>query len=215
MEESLITLAARATVMLLLVVDPIGVAPIFAALTQSLNAPERAAILRRAVMIAVTVALFFLLAGSFVLARLGVSVDAFAISGGILLFAAAMPMLFGGRGALQAPEKSEGGAPDASDIAVFPLAIPLLSGPGTITTIILLSHQPSAGLAQLMVLVAVIAAVFLLSWFVLSFGERLIAQLGKGKIHIITRVLGIVLAALAVQYVLNGVRGFYHSLAPS
>lgn len=121
-------LAAFAT--LLVVVDPPGVVPMFVALTKGETPAQRRAILIRAVLIAFGAALFFLVAGRAVLSYLGVTVHAFSISGGILLFVAAMPMLFGQRGGLQSPEPNERPAA-GHDIAVFPLAMPLLSGPGT------------------------------------------------------------------------------------
>jgi len=139
---------------------------------------------------------------------IGVTVYAFAISGGILLFIASLPMLFGQRPGLQAPERNEQGT-IGEDIAIFPLAIPLLSGPGTITTVLLLTNQAALDTARTAILVAIIAAVYLIAWCVLYAGERIMARLGEGKVRIITRVLGIVLAALAVQYVLNGVAEYY------
>jgi multiple antibiotic resistance protein len=92
------------------------------------------------------------------------------------------------------------------------LAIPLLSGPGTITTILLLTNQPHAGIFRLAILAAIVAAVFLIAGCVLYAGERIMARLGEGKVRIMTRVLGIVLAALAVQFILDGIAGFYESL---
>src|SRR5437764_1432965 len=133
MNEGLLHYSLTALVTLFVVVDPLGVAPISIAITQGQNATERRLTLNRAVTIAFGVALFFLLAGRGVLSLLGVSVHAFAISGGMLLFATALPMLFGQRPGLQAPERDESGTAGES-LAVFPLAIPLLSGPGTIAT---------------------------------------------------------------------------------
>ena len=120
-------------------------------------------------------------------------------------------MLFGHRPALQSPERDEQ-ASIGEDVAVFPLAIPLLSGPGTITTILLLANQARANTSRIWILALVSAAVYLISWCLLYASERLIARLGEGKVRILTRVLGIVLAAVAVQYVLNGVGGYYQSL---
>jgi len=119
--------------------------------------------------------------------------------------------LFGHRPALQSPERDEQ-ASIGEDVAVFPLAIPLLSGPGTITTILLLANQARANTSRIWILALVSAAVYLISWCLLYASERLIARLGEGKVRILTRVLGIVLAAVAVQYVLNGVGGYYQSL---
>jgi multiple antibiotic resistance protein len=129
----------------------------------------------------------------------------------ILLFAASWPMLFGHRPGLQAPEDNEQGAV-GQDIAIFPLAIPLLSGPGTITTILLLTNHPDTDRSRTAIIAPIVAVVYLLAWCVLYAAERIMASLGEGKVRIITRVLGIVLAALAVQFVMNGIGGFYDSL---
>jgi MarC family membrane protein len=211
MDDSLLQFTLTAFVTLLVVVDPVGVAPSFVALTSELGTVEKNKTLRRATVAAFGIAFFFLIAGHWLLSFLGVTVHAFAISGGILLFVAAWPMLFGHRPGLQAPERGEQGIA-GEDIAIFPLAIPLLSGPGAITTILLLSNRPDADIARMALLVVIIAAVFIISWGVLYAAERIVMQLGEGKVRIMTRVLGIVLAALAVQFVLNGIHGFYDSL---
>ena len=211
MDDSLVQFALRALVTLFVVVDPLGVAPSFVALTSEFGTMERNRTLRRAVIVAFGVTLFFLVCGRWLLDYLGVTVHAFAISGGILLFAASWPMLFGHRPGLQAPERSEAGAA-GEDIAVFPLAIPLLSGPGTIATVLLLTNQPDTDAFRMSILLAIVAVVFLISWFVLYTGERIMIRLGEGKVRVMTRVLGIVLAALAVQFVLDGIGGFYDSL---
>jgi multiple antibiotic resistance protein len=211
MEESLFQFGLKAFVTLFVVVDPLGVAPSFVALTDELETANRRNVLLRALIIAFGVTLFFLLGGPALLSYLGVTVHAFAISGGILLFIASLPMLFGQRTRLQSPEREEHGTM-GEDIAIFPLAIPLLSGPGTITTALLLTNQAQADPSRMGILVVVSAAVYLISWSVLYAGERLMAGFGEGKVRIITRVLGIVLAALAVQYVLNGLTGYYDAL---
>jgi len=204
MDQEIFRFGLAALVTLLVVVDPPGVVPIFVALTQ--DEPERrTAILTRAVLIALGVALFFLIAGRTVLSYLGVTVHAFSISGGILLFVTAMPMLFGQRGGLQAPQSKERGS---EDISVFPLAMPLLSGPGSIATILLLTSQAGNDTKKLAAIAVAIAIVFLVSFISLYLGSRLMRLLGEGGVHIATRVMGIVLAALAVQYVLNGITGY-------
>jgi multiple antibiotic resistance protein len=211
MDENLLQFGLRAFVTLIVVVDPLGVAPSFVALTSETGAAERRKTLARAVIVAFAVTLFFLFGGGFLLAYLGVTVHAFAISGGVLLFAASWPMLFGERAGLQAPKRDEQGTM-GEDIAIFPLAIPLLSGPGTITTILLLTNQAGANIPSLAILTVITALVYVIAWGILYAGERIIMRLGEGKVRIITRVLGIVLAALAVQYVLNGITGYYTSL---
>ena len=211
MDQTIWKFGLGAFVTLLLVVDPPGVVPTFVALTKGVQLSRRRAILTRAVVIAFGVALFFLLAGRAVLSYLGVTVQAFSISGGILLFVAALPMLFGQRGGLQAPEEKESSSV-GEDISVFPLAIPLLSGPGAIATILLLTSQTAGDPRKLAAAIVAIALVFVVAFFSLYLGARMIALVGEGGVHIATRVMGIILAALAVQYVLNGMTGYYHSL---
>lgn len=210
MEQDFLRFGLAAFVTLLVVVDPPGVVPIFVALTKDETHARRRAILTRAVVIAFCVALFFLVAGRSLLSYLGVSVHAFAISGGILLFATAMPMLFGQRGGLQAPEAEECDA--LQDISVFPLAVPMLSGPGLIATTLLLTSQAGGDLRRLGAIGIALAFVFLVAFVSLYLSGRIISRLGQGGINIATRVMGIVLAALAVQYVLNGITGYYSAV---
>ncbi|MGE3541160.1 MAG: MarC family protein [Candidatus Tectimicrobiota bacterium] len=213
MEEGLLHYGLTSLVTLFMVVDPLGVAPLSVAITQGQPVAERRVTLNRAVAIAFGVALFFLLVGRWLLSMLGVSVHAFAISGGILLFATALPMLFGQRPGLQAPERAE--SPTAGEsLAIFPLAIPLLSGPGTLATLLLLVDRARDEVDRVALLIGVTAVVYGLAWLILRVGERIMRRLGQGKVHVLTRVLGIVLAALAVQYVLNGVTQYYQSLLP-
>src|SRR5947209_6618699 len=166
MDEDLLQFGLRAFVTLIVVVDPLGVAPSFVALTSELGSVEKRQTLGRAVIIAFGVTLFFLLGGRWLLSYLGVTVYAFTISGGILLFVASLPMLFGQRPGLQAPQRNEQGT-IGEDIAIFPLAIPLLCGPGTITTVLLLTNQAPADISRLGILTAIIAAVYLIAWCVL------------------------------------------------
>ncbi len=211
MSQDLIQFALTAFVTLVVVVDPIGVVPIFVAMTRGMELPERRAVVMQSVTIAFGVALFFMLAGRVLLSYLGVSVDAFGISGGILLFITALPMLFGERPGLQAPEPGEHSTVGES-IAVFPLGIPLLTGPGAIATILLLTNRAGTEPPYLILLALAIALVYLIALLIMRMGEGLLLRLGEGKVHIISRVLGILLAAVAVQFVLNGITGYYRSL---
>ncbi len=169
MDQAILQSGLAAFVTLLVVVDPPGVVPIFVSLTKDELPARRRSILTRAVLVALAVALFFLIAGRAVLSYLGVSVYAFSISGGILLFATAMPMLFGHRGGLQAPERRERG-PAEHDISVFPLAIPMLSGPGLIATILLLTSQASGDLRRLAAIAVSLVLVFLVAYASLYLG---------------------------------------------
>lgn len=214
MDNGLVQFTLTAFVTLLVVVDPVGVAPMFVAMTGQHGEAARRATLGRAVVIALTVTLFFLLAGRPLLSLLGVTVHAFAISGGILLFATAMPMLFGHRPVLQGPERGNYGR-EGDDVAVFPLAIPLLCGPGAIASILLLGNQAAGQPVRVVALIAATVAVYASTWLILRTGQWLMMQLGEQRIHIVTRVLGLILAALAVQFVLDGITQYYATLSAS
>lgn len=207
MHGTLLRYVLTSFVTLLVVVDPFGIVPVFAGLTAGMTARARQKTLNRAMLIGFGIALFFLVAGQAALGYLGVTVNAFAISGGILLFATSLPMLFGQRAGLQSAEPGE---PEDGDIAVFPLAIPLLSGPGSITTILLLTSQAGGSAVRLGLLVGAAALVFAVSWLILQAGTALMARVGESGAHVATRILGVVLAALAVQFVLNGITGYLH-----
>jgi multiple antibiotic resistance protein len=176
MDDALLKFGLTAFATLLVVVDPSGVLPIFIALAKNRSPRERTGIATRAVLLGFMISLFFLVAGHS--AFLGVSVYAFSISGGILLFVTAVPMLFGQRPPLQSAETNESGP---EDIAIFPLAIPLLAGPGTITSILLLTAQARGSFAKLAAIAGALALVFLLTRLVIGFGaERLMRLLLNG-----------------------------------
>jgi multiple antibiotic resistance protein len=210
MDEATLKFGLTAFATLLVIVDPFGVLPIFISLARNRPARGRSRLATRAVVLGFMISLFFLVAGHTALAFLGVSVHAFSISGGILLFVTALPMLFGQRPALQSAEKNESGP---EDIAIFPLVLPRLAGPGTITSILLLTAQARGNFAMLAVVVTALGLIFLITRFVIGFGaERLMRLLGAGGLHVVTRVLGLLLAALAAQFVLNGISEFVRLL---
>lgn len=191
-----------AFVTLFVVIDPVGLAPLFVALTQGCDAAHRRAIALRACAIGGGILLLFGLAGEAVLGFVGISMPAFRIAGGILLFLTALDMLFERR-----TKRREDQQARADDPSVFPLATPLIAGPGAIATMILLTGEAGADAAWIAavhgVMVANVAVCFLLF---LGSGalERL---LGPTGINVVTRLLGMLLAALSVQFVLDGLAG--------
>lgn len=207
MHNDLLPFLLTAFIMLSVVINPIAVAPIFLSVTQGRSKLQRRSILTRAVSVALCVTLFFLLAGRALLSYLGVTMHAFAVSGGILLFLIALPMLFG-----QRVHPRDDHAVAGDDGAIFPLAIPMLAGPGTLATVLVLATQADGNWPRIAALAGILATVYGLSWAVLDVSDRLIERLGENKMNVITRVLGIILAALAVQYVFNGITGYYQSL---
>ncbi|HUN22283.1 MAG TPA: MarC family protein [Anaerolineales bacterium] len=211
MDKALFQFILTAFSMLLVVINPVAVSPVFVAVTASLTPVQRRKTLTRAVIISCTVALFFLFVGRAFLSYMGVSVEAFAISGGILLFSMAFPMLMGKHSAIQLPSHDEE-SKTVTDVAIFPLTIPQLAGPGTIATVLLLSTQVQDNWLRLGVLAGIVVVIYIIAWPTLFMAERIMNRLGENVIHIITRVLGLVLAALAVQYILNGLMGFLQTL---
>ena len=186
------------------IMDPPGLAPVFAALTQGMSAQRRRAIALRACLVAAGVLIAFAAFGESILGFIGITMPAFRIAGGILLFLTALDMLFERRNQRR---QTRGEEDDHDDPSVFPMAIPLIAGPGTIATVILLTGQ-QPGWEGFALVVGVMLAVLTLN-FVFLLGASLIDRaLGKTGIVVVTRLLGMLLAALSVQFVLDGVRGF-------
>lgn len=189
-----------AFVTLFVVIDPIGLAPLFVALTQGMDARRRRAIGLRACLVAAVLLTVFGVFGEAVLDFIGISMPAFRIAGGILLFLTALDMLFERRSKRR--EGQTHGHED--DPSVFPLAMPLIAGPGAMATMVLLAGAPDTPwqnvLAVHLVMLGVIALVFALM-LAASLMERI---LGPTGINVVTRLLGMLLAALSVQFVLDG-----------
>ncbi|MGE4326996.1 MAG: MarC family protein [Pseudodonghicola sp.] len=204
--DSAFLITAFAT--LFVIVDPIGLMPLFLAMTQGMTQRQRRAIGLRACIVAAVLLTVFAAFGEAVLGFVGITMPAFRIAGGILLFLTALDMLFERRSKRredQAGDQTE--ATDHPDPSVFPLAIPLIAGPGAIASMILLTgERPGlAGLATVVgVMLAVLGVVFTL-FLMAGLLERL---LGKTGIVVVTRLLGMLLAALSVQFVLDGLRAY-------
>lgn len=192
---------------LFIIIDPPGLAPVFIALTQGMTPQQRRAIAIRAFFVAAGLMMVFLVLGEAVLGFIGISMDAFRIAGGILLFLTALDMLFQRRQARREDSAAEGQAEHHDDPSVFPLALPLIVGPGAITTVILLAGeaQNAAEMGAIAGVIIVVLLIVLLAFLAAPAIER---ALGKTGLNIVTRLLGMLLAALAVQFVLDGLRGF-------
>lgn len=197
---------ASAIVTLLVTVDPPGLAPVFLGVTAGMNGAERRQVAWRATVIGFAILGVFGFVGDRLLAALGISLAAFRIAGGLLLFALAFEMVF----ELRAKRKSETVATAITqdhikNVAAFPLAIPLMAGPGAITAMILLAGRTQGEPARIAALVATTAAVCLICWATFLAAERIAALLGVTGNVVLSRLLGLILAALAVQFVIDGV----------
>ncbi len=196
----------NAFVTILVTIDPPGLAPLFLALTGGMNRSERMQVAMRASVIALIVLAIFAVAGSAILNVFGITLPAFRVAGGLLLFYIAFEMIFERR-----QERKEKSADKAithdhiRNIAAFPLAIPLMAGPGAISATVLLSGSFSTAVGHFL-LVAIIAACIGLTWVMFVAAERVDGFLGETGRSILTRLLGVILAALAVQFVADGVK---------
>lgn len=201
---------------LFVTIDPLGILPLFLVLTAGVAADERRRMALRGTLIATVILLVFALLGDTILRLLGIGLAAFRIAGGVMLLLIALEMVFerrSDRRSRAASDLRDVGGHD--DISVFPLAIPLLSGPGAITSIMLLMVRYEGDLgaqaAVIVVLLVVMALCVAMFWFVDPI-ERL---LGPTLTHVVSRLLGLLLAALAVQFVLDGIAAAFLDAPPS
>jgi multiple antibiotic resistance protein len=197
-------LFVSAFVTFLVVIDPPGCAPIFAALTSGAGPAHRRAMAIRAVLIATFILLFFGVLGEDLLRALGISLGAFRIAGGIMLFLIAIDMVFEKRTERRENRAQEVSASEVEDVSVFPMAIPMIAGPGSIASVMLLMAR-SEGLAESLLVLAALAATLLLTLAALLAAGPLMRVIGHRMEAMITRILGVVLAALAAQFVIDGI----------
>ena len=210
----MIQLFLSAFVTFFVVIDPPGCAPIFASLTRGGSDDYRRAMALRSTLIAAGVLAVFALVGRPLLGALGISLDAFRIAGGIMVFLIAIEMVFEKR-----TERREGRAeeinrrkeqehrPEPEDVSVFPMAIPMIAGPGSIATVMLVTSR-SHGVQLLVVLAALVAVLVLMAVSLLAAGA-IMRVLGDKLEAMITRILGVLLAALAAQFVVDGVKASF------
>jgi multiple antibiotic resistance protein len=199
--ETAFLITAFAT--LFVVIDPPGLIPMFIALTPGMTAEQRRVIGGRACVIAIFILTMFGLLGEAVLGFIGISMSAFRIAGGILLFLTALDMLFERR-----TQRREGQTTNADhDPSVFPIAIPLIAGPGAIATMILLVGEAGGTWQGTLTVHLVMIFVVLLAFLLFLIAGPLERLLGRVGTVVITRLLGMLLAALSVQFVIDGIRG--------
>ncbi|HEY9039379.1 MAG TPA: MarC family protein [Roseovarius sp.] len=191
-------------VTLFIVLDPFALAPLFLALTRGMSPAMRRSVAIRSCLMGTALLIVFGAFGEAVLGFIGISMPAFRIAGGILLFLTALDMLFERRTKRREDQVEHD---DHEDPSIFPLGIPLIAGPGAIATVILLTgeHEGLTGLSWVLGTMLFVMCLVFLSFLSAGLLER---ALGKTGISVVTRVLGMLLAALAVQFVLDGLRGF-------
>ena len=193
---------------LFVIIDPPGCAPIFATLTKGTSRKHQRTMAFKSVIVAAVILFGFAYGGEWIFAKLGISLDALRIAGGIMLFIIGLNMVFEKR-----TEKREGRAEDVleeasapEDISVFPMGIPMIAGPGTMASLLILVGK-AAGRPQELAILAALAAVLLVTLGSFLISGLLIKLMGKSVTDVLTRVLGVLLATLAAQFILDGIKG--------
>ena len=202
----MLDLFLSAFVTLFVVIDPPGCAPIYAGLSSGASRKQAITMATRACLIAAIILLVFALFGEQLLGALHIELTSFRIAGGIMLFFIAMDMVFEKRTERREKRAEElRGTPEVEDVSVFPMAMPMIAGPGSIATIMLLTAQ-AQGTEQTLVILGAMLSVVLLTLVALIAAAPLMKLLGKHVEAVITRLLGVLLAALAAQYVVDGLK---------
>jgi multiple antibiotic resistance protein len=195
-------------VVLLVVVEPLSVLPVLAGLTEGADAAWRRRMSVKAIGLSAAVCLVFAAAGTALLGVLGISVDAFKVGGGILLFLLAIEMVFARPSGVRSITPGEDAeAHHRADISVFPLAFPLIAGPGALATILLAFASVSVGSLQFFAQIGVILLVLAITLVLLLMTDPVMRVIGVTGGAVMSRLLGVLLAALAAQFVLDGIRG--------
>ncbi len=206
---------ATAFITFFVVIDPVGILPIFMALTKAMNGPSRRRIAIRSVAIAALTLAVFSVIGDVVFGLLGISLPAFRIAGGLLLLLQSIDMILVRQSGIRTATAAETAeAEDSADIAVFPLAIPLIAGPGAMTSVILIMGRAEGDVLLWMTTIALLLVVLALCLLAFLFASKLMAVLGVTGTNVVGRVFGIVLAGLAVQYMLDGLAAAFPALRP-
>ncbi|MEZ5680717.1 MAG: MarC family protein [Erythrobacter sp.] len=198
-----------AFITLFVVIDPPGCAPIYAGLTKGATQAQRRNMAIRATIIAAAILLVFALFGEDLLGALHIELDSFRIAGGLMLFWIAFEMVFEKR-TQRREERAEkvAATPEVEDVSVFPMAMPMLAGPGAIASVMLLTST-AKGLEGTLIVLAALAAVLVLTMLALVAAGPLMKIFGDRVEAVITRLLGVLLAALAAQYVIDGLKGSF------
>jgi multiple antibiotic resistance protein len=203
-------LFVSAFVTFFVVIDPPGCAPIYASLTTGATPPHRRAMAIRAVLVAAMILVVFALFGEKLLGALGISLDSFRIAGGIMLFLIALEMVFEKRTQRREERAKEVMEAPVEDVSIFPMAIPMIAGPGSIASTMLMMAR-SEGLTGSLMVLGALGAILALTLVALLLAGPMMKLLGHRVETVVTRLLGVILAALAAQFVIDGIRASFVS----
>jgi len=194
-------------ILFFVVVEPVSMVPLFGALTRGGEPGFRRRMAVKSVAISAGIFIVFALAGDWLLQTLNVSVDAFKIAGGMLLFLLSVDMVFARNSGLRSTTvREQDEARHREDISVFPMAFPLIAGPGALATLLLVVSEVRGDLAEVGLTLGVVMVVLLITLILLLATTQVMRVLGVTGANVVSRLLGVVLTALAVQYVIDGIR---------
>lgn len=196
-------------VVFFVVVDPISLIPLFAGLTQGASERYKKKMAGKSAVIALTICVLFALVGAKFLAIMGISLSSFRIAGGTLLFLIALDMVFARTSGTRSTTPEQEESKKREDISVFPLAFPFIAGPGALATILLTAGEAAAKPLLFAGFLGVVALVVIVCWALMLATPRLMRVIGVTGANVVSRLSGVILAALAVQFIVDGVRGSF------
>jgi multiple antibiotic resistance protein len=197
-------------VVFFVVVDPISLIPLFAGLTQGASARYKKKMAGKSTLIALAICVLFSLVGARFLAIMGIALSSFRIAGGSLLFLIALDMVFARPSGTRSTTPEQEETKKREDISVFPLAFPFIAGPGTLATILLAADDMDTNLWLFVGFLGVVTLVLAVCWVLMLATPRLMKVIGVTGANVVSRLSGVILAALAVQFIIDGIRGSFH-----
>ncbi len=208
-----VTFALLSLSSVIIIVNPLGATLTYVSLTSGMDVPARIKVAKESCWYAFLILLVFALLGGIILQLFGITIEAFRIGGGILLFLIGMEMVYArtSRTKLTATEKYE--SMDADDISMTPLAIPMIAGPGAITTTIVLMNEAVGSVPDMAMILAAIVIAILLTYLMMIRSESIVSRIGQKEFRAINRLMGILLIAIAVQFVISGLSSAFPVLA--
>ncbi|HYM41059.1 MAG TPA: MarC family protein [Thermoplasmata archaeon] len=206
-----VAFAATAMASIFAIVDPFGVIPFFSVLTEDMSFQQKRDVISKSCLVATTVLGVFAVFGQFIFAAFGFSIPAFEIAGGVLLFVVAFEMMHGERPRTKMTESERTETLEREDVGIIPLGVPLLAGPGAITTVMIYMTHPVADPMDKMFIFAGILVAVMTTFFLMHYADRIFKRIGRTGTKVIGRIMGLLLAAIAVQFIINGIIGAYNN----
>ena len=192
-------------VILWAVIDPIGTVPVFIAITKNYDKLEKISIAKKSSLVAASILTFFLVVGEFILKKVGVPLSAFQTSGGVILFLFAMNMIFGS----SKPEEEIQLVKNGTETAIFPLAIPSIAGPGAILAVVLLADNERHSLTYQAITLVMVLFVLFINYLLMRASHKIHTKIGNAGAIVISKVMGLILASMAANNILVGIRDFF------